>query len=305
MNKSISFIIPAYNCQSTIEETVNSILAGNCTDGDEIVIVDDGSADATLDLLKKLEDDNACIRIIVHSRNKGGGAARNTAVESARNELIFCLDSDNLLLPGSVGALRDFLLFEGMDVAAFRELHYFSETPNRPTHMWRFKSGLTSLADYLAGSVVPGASGNYLYTRASWEQAGGYPDFAGALDAWGFGLRQVATGQRMATMPTGHYCHRYGHESYWVRESRAGKTSLTGLQILIPFLDQLTSESCDYMMSKKYRNIWFERLNVRPLMVVNQVRGRPGDNLSMTGEILNNTDPGILARMVRKIEAFF
>lgn len=93
----ISFIIPAFNCARTIEETIYSIIDGNLDEGDEIVIVNDGSTDLTWRLLEGLKDQYAPIKLVAHSKNRGGAYARNTAVENAKNPLIFCLDSDNAL----------------------------------------------------------------------------------------------------------------------------------------------------------------------------------------------------------------
>jgi glycosyltransferase involved in cell wall biosynthesis len=248
MTNPISFIIPAYNCGATIAETIASITNGNLSDNDEIVVVNDGSTDDTVPVLSNIVAKNLAVRLVEHNRNRGGAAARNTAVENSRHDLIYCLDSDNLLVPGSVARLKAFLLAERADVAVFRELHYFQQSRDQPTHKWRFVAGPISLADALAGGTFPGMSGNYLYTRASWLKAGGYPEFAGALDAWGFGIRQVATQQRMMVMDDGFYLHRFGHDSYWVRDSRTGRISLTALQILIPFLDMINPNDVDYMM---------------------------------------------------------
>jgi len=272
----VSFFIPAYNCAGTLAQTVVSICEGNLRDGDEVVIVNDGSADDTANVIRSLQEQYGSISTFAHRHNRGGGAARNTAVENARHDLLFCLDSDNVLASGTVAGLVVHLQDTGADVASFGELHYFRERVAETTHKWVFKSGQITLADYLAGWVVPGASGNYLFTRDSWLRGRGYPEFAGALDAWGFGLRQVATGQKVVVMPGSHYHHRYGHDSYWVRESRRGNTSLTALQLLIPFLDQLSVRDVDYIMSARHRLVWFDHLEQRPLHVKSGERGESG-----------------------------
>lgn len=216
---AISFFIPAYNCEKTLEESVQSIIEGNFSEGDELVLVNDGSTDGTETLIDSLALRYPMIRKINHGRNKGGAAARNTAVENSINEILFCLDSDNILVPGSVQRLKEFLLRTGADVAAFAEIHFFQANKANVTHKWVFKAE-TTLADCLASHVVPGASGNYLFTKKSWQRAGGYPEFAGAMDSWGFGFRLLATGSKMLAMPESFYLHRYGYESYWIREKQ-------------------------------------------------------------------------------------
>ena len=286
MTPPLSFIIPAYNCAGTVAQSVASILDGNLRDGDEIIIVDDGSTDDTPRVLDQLANRHPAIRLAPHGRNKGGGAARNTAVDHARHDLIFCLDSDNLLVPGAIAPLLHHLQETGADAATFNESRMFKTAPMETTLTWRYRPGPLTLADYLAGIVVPGASGNYLFTRQSWLRAGCYPEFSGALDTWGFGLRQVATGQRVMIMDRGFYCHRHGHDSYWTRESAKGKASLVALQLLIPYLDQIHDEDVDYVMGREGRLTWHGMLDYRPLRLTTGQNGRAGVILDTTGQLI-------------------
>ncbi len=264
---NISFFMPAYNCAATIEQSVESIMSENFVDGDELVVVDDCSSDGTGDVLRKLTTKYPQIRTFRHKHNKGGGAARNTAIENTRGPLVFCLDSDNVLVPGSIQRLKIFLENSGADSASFSELFYFKEDIEQVTHKWTYQDGLVSLSDHLSTIAVPGASGNYLFTKEDWLRAGGYPEFARALDAWGFGFRQLATGSRMAVMPESHYFHRYGYESYWVRESKTAQLSLTALQILVPFSHMINKRDLNRIMGPNGRYNWFDEIEKRPVRV--------------------------------------
>ncbi len=274
--QGLSFVMPAYNAQDFLEESVLSIMEGNFYERDELVIVDDGSTDSTLEIIQKLGDRYPGIVITSHSRNKGTSAARNTAVEIAKNDLIFCLDADNILYPGSVFLLRRALKRYGVDAISFRELRFFQDSITSISHKWKFKAGRITLADCLAGNVNPCCSGNYLYTKESWEKAGGYPEFALGLDAWGFGIRQLASGSQMMVVRGTFYYHRVGHESLWVRESKKGMISLIALQVLIPFLHLIVDEDVDYIMGREGRNTWFENLESRPLHLKSGEMGRTG-----------------------------
>lgn len=262
--------MPAYNCAATVRESVQSIIQGNLEPEDEIVIVDDASTDGTKAALAELEKQYGFVNVIHHKRNRGGGAARNTAVEHSRHDLIFCLDSDNLLAPGMVSLLKQHLRNVGADAASFQEFRFFTKNRHQPSHKWVLTPGIVSLANYLATPMVPGSSGNYLYTKTSWEKAGGYPEQVGALDTWGFGFRQAAVGTVLEVVKGTHYDHRYGHESYWVREEQAGRTWISSLQILLPYLDRLEPEDVDYVFSNAGRKTWFTNLEKRPLRVVVQ-----------------------------------
>lgn len=261
---NISYFMPAFNCAGTVRESVLSILEANFEPGDELVVVDDGSHDETMKVLSEFERVSG-VRVLRHPTNRGGAAARNTAVRSAVHPLLFCLDSDNVLVPGSVRPLAEFLVAYGADVAAFQELWYFKTRPGEVTHKWTFPPGEVTLADCLSKTQVPGASGNYLFTRASWERAGGYPEAESALDTWGFGFRQLATGSRMVVLEGTHYHHRYGHESYWVRESRKTNLSLVATEIVRPYVHLLLDEDAAYVLSRRGRKRWQHEIDSRPI----------------------------------------
>ena len=90
----VSVIIPAYNREQTICRTVDSVLAQ--TYGPlEIIVVDDGSKDRTVEVLKKYGER---IRLVCQA-NQGPSAARNTGIRNARGETIMFLDSDDEWLP--------------------------------------------------------------------------------------------------------------------------------------------------------------------------------------------------------------
>jgi hypothetical protein len=160
-------------------------------------------------------------------------------------------------------------------VASFEFLRYFTGSTANVVELWTLKPRRLGLAEYLTDVTVPGSSGNYLFTKESWKRAGGYPEFAGALDTWGFGLRQVATGSTMAVQPGSHYFHRKGHDSYWVRQSRSSNVNLIALQVLLPYLHLLRDADADYVMSRRGRLNWLADLPGRPLRV--KPGGKPSD----------------------------
>jgi glycosyltransferase involved in cell wall biosynthesis len=91
-----SVLIPTFNRAYIIGDAVRSALAQTFTDF-EIVVVDDGSNDNTQEIVEQFQDDR--IRYLRHEFNKGCSAACNTAVESARGEIVAFLDSDDLWRP--------------------------------------------------------------------------------------------------------------------------------------------------------------------------------------------------------------
>lgn len=94
--KLISVIIPAYNCEPFIKETLESVF--NQTIGVqnlEIIVINDGSTDTTLDILKDYESQDKII--LIDTPNRGVSAARETGRNLAKGQYIQYLDSDDLL----------------------------------------------------------------------------------------------------------------------------------------------------------------------------------------------------------------
>ncbi len=96
MAKSISIFFPAYNDGGTIASMVISALltVRELTDDYEIIVINDGSADYTPQLLDELARVYEEVRIIHHEQNRGYGGALRTGFSSATKELIFYTDGD-------------------------------------------------------------------------------------------------------------------------------------------------------------------------------------------------------------------
>ncbi|KKB48864.1 hypothetical protein HMPREF1535_04093 [Parabacteroides goldsteinii DSM 19448 = WAL 12034] len=96
-NSMVSIIIPVYNTEEFVEEAVRSIMNQTLQDI-EIIIINDGSTDNSLSIIRKLanEDD----RIQVYSRgNQGPSATRNQGISIAKGKYLYFMDSDDYLEP--------------------------------------------------------------------------------------------------------------------------------------------------------------------------------------------------------------
>lgn len=95
-----SVIIPCYNCEKTLEETVESVRASGLYDF-EIILIDDGSTDGTAALCDRLCEKHGEIRRL-HQQNAGVSAARNRGIEEARGDYIWFVDSDDTVDAGAM-----------------------------------------------------------------------------------------------------------------------------------------------------------------------------------------------------------
>ena len=96
----VSVIIPVYNRQGCIEDTVKNTLK-QTLDDIEIICVDDGSSDGTWDVLLRLTEFDNRVRVF-HKENGGAGSARNMGIEESKGEFLFFLDSDDSLCDRNV-----------------------------------------------------------------------------------------------------------------------------------------------------------------------------------------------------------
>jgi glycosyltransferase involved in cell wall biosynthesis len=92
MNPAFSIVIPLYNKENYILETLSSVFSQEYPHY-EIIVVDDGSTDKSLELVRSLN--NHDINIICHDKNKGLSAARNSGIKEAKNPYIAFLDADD------------------------------------------------------------------------------------------------------------------------------------------------------------------------------------------------------------------
>jgi glycosyltransferase involved in cell wall biosynthesis len=177
---SVSTVIPAYNAERTIAQTLESVLAQDWPNH-EVVVVNDGSTDRTAAILGKFRGQ---IRII-DCPNQGAAPARNTGVARSSGKYIAFLDSDDVWLPGKLRAMVPALERNPTATLAFSEYINVSESgvefePSGLGHAPSREEMMTSLPPILTSTwVLP---------RVLFEQIGGFsPAFRGGQgfeDSW-------------------------------------------------------------------------------------------------------------------------
>ena len=100
MSKKLSIIIPAYNAAKYVERCIESIVSQGYDDV-EILLVDDGSTDNTLQICDALATKYPCIKVL-HKENGGVSSARNLGIDNAQGEYLMFVDVDDYLLPGAL-----------------------------------------------------------------------------------------------------------------------------------------------------------------------------------------------------------
>jgi glycosyltransferase involved in cell wall biosynthesis len=121
MNPLVSIIIPTYNRAHLVRETLDSVQIQTYENW-ECIIVDDGSIDETLKMIKKYELKNKKFKIYSRpaSKNKGANSCRNYGVEQSNGEYLIFLDSDDILKNDCVqGRIETFKTLPFLDFVVF------------------------------------------------------------------------------------------------------------------------------------------------------------------------------------------
>ena len=149
---SISAVLPAYNEEAVIADSVNAVVQvlDDLHTEYEVVVVDDGSRDRTADIVATLSVRNPRVRLVSHPRNRGYGATLWTGFTAARCELVFFTDSDRQF---DISELRDFLpLLDDADLV----IGYRSPRADpwiRRLNAWGWKQLVNGLFGYTARDV--------------------------------------------------------------------------------------------------------------------------------------------------------
>ena len=116
---ALSLVVPAYDEAANLPELVREIRAalGSVAGGWELLVVDDGSTDGTLEVLRGLRREDGRIRLFHHERNAGQSAALATGFRKARGRILVTLDADLQNDPADIPRLLA-KLDEGWDVVS-------------------------------------------------------------------------------------------------------------------------------------------------------------------------------------------
>lgn len=113
----VSIILPVYNVSSYLDEAMQSLLAQTFHDF-EIIAVNDGSTDNSLEILEKYAAQDS--RIACYSQhNQGQSAARNLALQHAQGEYIYFMDSDDTISPDAIRKCHDYICSTNADFIFF------------------------------------------------------------------------------------------------------------------------------------------------------------------------------------------
>ena len=238
--EKLSIIIPCFNCEQTLEEAVDSIYSQKePVIPFDVTMVDDGSTDTTFKIMEKLSQKYPNIKLVQHETNLGGGAARNTAVEHSDGDIIFCLDSDDILGKDFLFNITNFWLDKRCDgVGKSKSVMFNGTNIEDISYVIDHENAVKNInikSFFEPGNICP-LSVTFLITRNAFDRIGGYPTNHG-FDTQGLGFRFLSHGLKALICPNTTYYHRVKFsQSYYLREAKKGKKNLNFIKIIDEFI---------------------------------------------------------------------
>ncbi|MBC1220287.1 glycosyltransferase [Nostoc sp. UCD121] len=185
LNKTlISVIIPAYNSEKTIKETIESVLNQSFRHL-ELIVINDGSQDSTLEIITKIPDS----RIKVFSYpNAGGNVSRNRGLHHAVGKFVSFLDADDIWTPDKLKSQLKALQENVTAKVAYSWTDYIDENGKFILSGKRVKANGNVYENLLINNFLENGS-NPLICRKSLIALGGFDESLGAAQDWDMWLR--------------------------------------------------------------------------------------------------------------------
>lgn len=212
----VSIIVPCYNSERWIEETLKSALAQTWRNI-EVIVVDDGSKDNSLTVARKFESSRVKV---ISEQNQGASAARNRALSEAQGDYFQFLDADDLLAPNKIKAQLERLQKEDsrkIAACAWARFHHTVDDAQcvRET-VWADTQPVEWLTtSWLGGGMMPNNA--WLTPRAVAEEAGTWDNARCPNDDGEYFTRVILNSSGVAFVSETQSFYRSGIDNSWSR----------------------------------------------------------------------------------------
>jgi glycosyltransferase involved in cell wall biosynthesis len=193
----VSVVIPIYNSERYLAETLTSILASDYANF-EVICMDDGSKDASISIAQEYASNDK--RVKVYSQPNGGAClARNHAISLASGELILPIDSDDKISPTYISNAAKVLMANPDVKVVIPRAEYFGDRVGE----WKLKR--YSLNLLARKNMIPACA---MYRKSDWLRVGGYdPEFKTRED-WAFWIAVLKDGGKVVYLPDVEFFYR-------------------------------------------------------------------------------------------------
>jgi hypothetical protein len=206
----LSILMPAFNAEKYLPDTLKSLLEEN-KDDFEIVICDDGSTDGTAKIAQMFASRDTRVRDI-RQPNRGASAARNAAFLASHGRWVMYVDADDVMLPGSIGAMMTTARSHPNEIVFCRWCKISSDADIRTpasTLLMRDMAGWEWLEQAFSFDY-PTYPGCFLLPRELIERAGGWNEQLSFQDDMEFYARVISQTSSMRYCSGALFCSRQG-----------------------------------------------------------------------------------------------
>ena len=244
----VSIIIPCFNHENFIEETIRSV-ATSAHSPIEIIVVNDGSSDNSELVVKSLQHHYPNLKYI-SQKNAGPAAARNRGIKESNGKYILPLDADDLISADYIEKAVDMLENDPLVKLVYCNAEFFGERQGK-WNLPEFKIDKLAIDNMIFCSAV--------YRKADWTLTGGYDErMTWGWEDWEFWISLLKNGGEVVRLPiTGFY--------YRVRKnSRRKSTNKDAKKKTIDLINEKHKEFIRTYLkgSLHYQRSWSKRINV-------------------------------------------
>lgn len=145
-NPTFSIIVPVYNAAAFVEETINNLLGQDVNK--EILLINDGSTDNSLEILQQYEQEYGSIRVI-NKKNGGVSNARNVGLDEALGQYVIFVDSDDFIEDGLLKRCEGIFEKENTDSIFFSYKYCYPDSSRKDVCFHYKPSGCYSVRDWI------------------------------------------------------------------------------------------------------------------------------------------------------------
>ena len=246
----ISVVIPAYNAEQFLDETLESVLSQTYENW-ECIIVNDGSTDNTESIAKKWCEKDARFRYF-YKENSGASDTRNLGIKKARGEYIAFLDADDLYMPNFLEICLENLVEKDVDLVAPKMLEFWDvqneviEDEDKKDYLYSGKEGI---ALFLHSNRITMA---LLCKKSVMDEVGGFTWHKKAEDlhCW---LKVLFAGYKIYRIDETLLLYRLVENSMSSTDRNCSKEVF---EIIYSFKDEILSLDIDFQI---YINHWLRK----------------------------------------------
>ena len=244
----ISVVIPAYNAEQFLDETLESVLSQTYENW-ECIIVNDGSTDNTEEIAKKWCEKDTRFRYF-YKENSGTSDTRNLGIKKARGEYIAFLDADDLYMPNFLDVCLENLVEKDVDLVAPKMLEFWDVQneviEDKKDYLYSGKEGI---ALFLHSNRLTMA---LLCKKSVMDEVGGFTWHKKAEDlhCW---LKVLFAGYKIYRLGE-YYAYRRMHNNSW--SSMDINCSKDVLELIVSLKANILENGMDYY---RYFNRWAKK----------------------------------------------